>query len=378
MSADSVYFHIPYCAQACSYCDFHFSTVHKTMPAVLQQMGAEIVQRKAQFGPQDVALKSVYFGGGTPSVLALQAIAQLLAVLREHFEISPTAEITLEANPDDINPATLTQWKAMGINRLSLGIQSFHNAELTATNRAHNAEEALACIPLIKAAGFENYTVDLMYGMPGSTLESWQANLDLLTQYKVPHLSCYALTVERKTALYNSTLKGTANLPAEDVVLAQYHALCSWAAKEGMVHYELSNYAQPGFESRHNSMYWEGKTYIGIGPGAHGFDGVQRYWNVSNNSRYAKGEAEERESLTALDVLNERIMVRLRTAAGFRWEQDFHAAFQPYKGALQKAIEEQVQAGLLMQNAAGFWIPEEHWMVSDQIISNLFQEEAQA
>jgi len=371
MEEASVYIHIPYCKQACHYCDFHFSTLRNSEGKVIEQMHSEL--RAAAPFWRERKMKSLYFGGGTPSVLAPEVLEAFIQQATLLFNWEEHVEITIEANPDDITPERLDQWFRMGINRLSVGLQSFNDHELSIMNRAHNAAHSLQCLKWINESSFSNFTVDLMYGMPGSTLQSWQQQLDILATFHPPHLSCYALTVEEKTALHVKVNQGEIVLPSDEVMVEQFAALRNWASSQGLEHYELSNFAQPGQRSRHNSHYWTGGPYLGIGPGAHSFDGQKRYWNISNNTLYAQGASPTSEELSVRDILNERLMVRLRTAVGFRWSDDLPAGFSStLLDTLKRDVQAQVNTGNLIHNNDGFFIPPAKWMESDAIIANLF------
>ena len=289
------------------------------------------------------------------------------------YSFSPSIEITLEANPDDITPEKLEAWYSIGITRLSIGLQSFNTLELQSMNRAHDASHSIQCLEWIANGPIKNYSVDFMYGMPGSTVESWKRQLEQLADYVPPHLSCYALTVEEKTVLYNDVRSGKTTLPSDEVIVAQFEALRAWASAQGYTHYELSNFAQPDKYSRHNSHYWSGQPYLGIGPGAHSFDGKKRWWNISNNVLYAKGAEVPSEKLTLIDLLNERLMVRLRTAKGFVWKSDVpvgldHSRLERMKRNVQTAEAK----GLITCTANGFAILPDQWMQSDAIIAELF------
>ncbi|MDG1055545.1 MAG: radical SAM family heme chaperone HemW [Schleiferiaceae bacterium] len=373
MNETTLYLHIPYCKQACHYCDFHFSTHRSTESAVLEAMHAEMTMRSLQMPWNGAAINSLYFGGGTPSFLAVTDLSRLIDEARSLFSFSPSIEITLEANPDDITPEKLEAWHSIGITRLSIGLQSFNNLELQSMNRAHDASHSVQCLEWIADGPIQNYSVDFMYGMPGSTVESWKRQLDQLATYLPPHLSCYALTVEEKTVLYHDVRSGNTTLPSDEVIVAQFEALRAWASPQGYTHYELSNFAQPDKYSRHNSHYWSGQSYLGIGPGAHSFDGEKRWWNISNNTLYAQGAKVPSERLTLIDLLNERLMVRLRTAKGFLWEGDVPVGLDH---SLLKRVKRNVQTaeakGLVTCTDKGFAIPPDRWMQSDAIISELF------
>ena len=266
-------------------------------------------------------VETIYFGGGTPSLLNAEEIKKLLAAVYENHTVISDAEITLEANPDDINEIKLAEWKSLGINRFSIGVQSFQQKDLEWMNRAHNAEQALHCIELVKNAGFQNFSADLIYGTPTLSGEEWKKNVQAIIDLDVPHISCYALTVEPKTALQKMiTLKKKKDVDPEKQA-SQFLLLMDWLKNAGYEHYEISNFAKPGYRSKHNSSYWQGKTYVGIGPSAHSFDGASRKWNVSNNALYIQSLQKniipyEEEKLSEVQKLNEYIMTSLRTIDG--------------------------------------------------------------
>ncbi len=267
------------------------------------------------------AVETIYFGGGTPSLLSAGEIKKLLAAVYQKFEVNGKPEITLEVNPDDINEIKLSEWKAAGINRLSIGVQSFKNDDLDWMNRAHNAEQALHSIHLIKDAGFQNISVDLIYGTPTLSDDDWEKNVQTIVYLEVPHVSCYALTVEANTALQKMIrLKKKTDIESEKQAF-QFLLLINWLQVAGYEHYEISNFAKPGFRSKHNSSYWQGKSYLGIGPSAHSFNGNSRRWNVSNNALYIQSMQKniipfEEEILSEVQKLNEYIMTSLRTVEG--------------------------------------------------------------
>ena len=371
MKRATLYLHIPYCKQACHYCDFHFSTVRSTENEVVERMLGELAEGQSSWS--EFEFSSLYFGGGTPSILAPELLERFITQASTLYNLREDAEITLEVNPDDITPERLAEWYRIGINRLSVGLQSFDDGELVMMNRAHHARHSLQCLQWISESPFENYTVDLMYGIPDSTVESWKEQLHTLASFRPPHLSCYALTVEEKTVLYHQVKTGEVSLPTDDIIVKQFEALCQWANDHGYAHYELSNFAQPGMQSRHNSHYWTGAPYLGIGPGAHSFDSTSRWWNISNNALYAKCANPTEELLSSQDILNERLMVRLRTAAGFCWEDDFPDELgRAVRFVLEREVARAVVKGELVTKETGFAIPTERWMESDRIIAQLF------
>jgi len=320
-----LYIHIPFCSKACHYCNFHFSTSLHRKDAFLQALEKEIAHPHL---PDKVLLErnieTIYFGGGTPSLLSMQEMHRLLKLLYRHFDINAEVEITLEANPDDITRQRLNEWRTLGINRLSMGVQSFADTDLRWMNRAHNATQAIQCIQRAQDAGFENLTIDLIYGIPNMTTQQWEANVLQALQLKVPHLSCYALTVEEKTALHHFIKKGKTP-PLQEASQAEHFLLLMQLMEQNIYdHYEISNYATNGMRSRHNSSYWQGKPYYGFGPSAHSFDGKNtRWWNIPNNTMYieqtmAGKKPMESEILNPVQRLNETIMTLLRTKEGLK------------------------------------------------------------
>jgi oxygen-independent coproporphyrinogen-3 oxidase len=313
-----IYLHIPFCRKACTYCDFHFSTSTQSKERVLNAMLQELEQRAAELKG---TVETIYFGGGTPSLLEPAEIARFMQDIRARFAVAPEAEVTLEANPDDITAERLAAWKELGITRLSLGTQSFREERLRFMGRAHTADQALRSIDLIAKAGFASWTIDLIYGLPQMTLAEWDEQLSIALDHGMPHLSAYCLTVEAKTALAHQVAKGTVHMPEDADQSAQFDRLMERMEQAGLVHYEISNFGLPGHFSRHNTSYWEGVHYLGIGPSAHSYDGGTRRWNVANNLRYASaleagGPFWESETLTPAQRTNELLLTGLRTIAG--------------------------------------------------------------
>ncbi|MEM7656197.1 MAG: radical SAM family heme chaperone HemW, partial [Bacteroidota bacterium] len=280
-----VYLHIPYCRKACTYCDFQFLTQLKQKGEMAQALAQEAALRQDFFG-QAVELDTLYIGGGTPSVLSPEELETLLTQVQQIFPLKAGGELTLEANPDDLTQPYLEALQTAGVNRLSIGIQSFDAEDLRQMNRSHTAEQAMACVNLAKDAGITNVSVDLIFGLPGRNLSDWEANVQQAIELGVPHLSVYALSVEQKTVLHHQVEKGKVVLPGDESYAAQFLHAHEWLTAAGYEHYELSSYALPGMRSRHNSSYWKGEPYLGLGPSAHAYDGQQRYWNLANNARY--------------------------------------------------------------------------------------------
>ena len=320
-----MYLHIPFCSKACHYCNFHFSTTHSLLPAMVAAMQQELLLRK-HYLPQGTTLNTIYFGGGTPSILNPAQLLALLATIQQHYNVAADAEITLEANPDNINATQLQAWKNAGVNRLSIGIQSFAEVDLQWMNRAHNATQALDSIRLAQEAGFHNLTIDLIYGTPTLTDEQWLHNIHTAIALNVPHISAYALTVEPRTALDKMIEKG--KVPAVDTAQQTNHfnLLMQALGEVGFEHYEISNWAKPSMRSKHNSSYWQGTPYWGIGPSAHSFNGTSRQWNIANNALYIQALRQmevpfEQEILTPTQQLNEYIMTALRTMEGIQLQK---------------------------------------------------------
>ena len=320
-----LYFHIPFCRKACTYCDFHFSTNAAGMDRVLDAIGTELDQRATELA-QDPRIGTIYFGGGTPSLIPIDRIAAYIDQARKLFNVAADAEITLEANPDDITSDRLQQWKDAGINRMSLGTQSFREERLRFMGRAHTSDQALKSIAAIANAGFRSWTIDLIYGLPEMSIGEWDEQLTIALDHGMPHLSAYCLTVEPKTALAHQVKNAIVKMPEDDAQSAQFDRLIERMEQAGLEHYEISNFALPGHRSRHNTSYWEGVHYLGIGPSAHSFDRRTRRWNVANNMRYAsaieRGEPfHESETLTVAQRTNETLLTGLRTIAGVQLEK---------------------------------------------------------
>ena len=313
-----IYIHIPFCKQACHYCNFHFSTSLRYKNELLAALLKETELQTGYLGNE--AVETIYFGGGTPSLLTIGDLKLQIEKLEQVFQVSGTAEITLESNPDDITEEKLAGWKEIGINRLSIGVQSFFEEDLQWMNRAHNAKQAIDNLQLaIKQ--FDNITIDLIYGHPLLTDEKWEQNVEKVISLNIPHISCYALTVEPKTPLHKMILEKKKEGVQQEKQAEQFLLLMQWLEDAGYEHYEISNFAKPGFRSRHNSSYWQGKKYLGLGPSAHSFDGESRQWNISNNTIYIESLAKDKilfdkEMLTAAQQLNEYIMTSLRTVEG--------------------------------------------------------------
>ena len=315
-----LYLHIPFCKKACHYCNFHFSTSLRQKDILLDAICKEL-ELQQSFLPSP-ELSSVYFGGGTPSILAVADIVRIFETIERFYTILPDAEITLEANPDDMSADWLQDLKQYTpVNRLSIGIQSFHDADLTWMNRAHQAKEGRSAIEQALKTGFNNLTIDLIYGSPMTDNAAWAENLSIAFSYPIPHFSAYCLTVEEGTALHHFVKKGQSPPVDEDRAVAHLEHLMAASKTAGFEHYEISNFALPGMHARHNSNYWMGAPYLGAGPAAHSYNGKIRQWNIANNSLYIKSLSEgslnfEKEELTEEQIFNEYILTMLRTKWG--------------------------------------------------------------
>ena len=318
-----IYIHIPFCKQACHYCDFHFSTSLKKKDEMILALAKEIEMRKSEF--QNEIVETIYFGGGTPSILPISDLKFLIDEVYRNYKVAENPEITVEANPDDLSEERIIELSKNKVNRLSIGIQSFFEDDLKLMNRAHNSEEAQKCLE-IATQYFDNISLDLIYGIPGSSNEKWKQNIEKALSFGIPHISSYALTVEPKTTLDKFIQKGIIKAPDDEVVQEQFHILVATLKENGFIHYELSNFSKPDYFSKNNSSYWLGKKYLGIGPSAHSFDGKSRSWNIANNMLYLKSISADKlpheiEILTQQDRYNEYVMTGLRTIWGVSLER---------------------------------------------------------
>ncbi|WP_265429725.1 radical SAM family heme chaperone HemW [Chryseobacterium sp. YIM B08800] len=371
-----IYIHIPFCKQKCSYCNFHFSTSLNFKDEMLDAMKKEIFLRKDEL--QNKNLQSLYFGGGTPSVLSADEIKSLIDEVLKHFSFNNDIEITLEANPDDLNSQFLKGLSDSPVNRLSIGTQSFFDEDLKLMNRAHNASEAEGSIKRAQDFGFENLSIDLIYGSPTSNLEIWKENLNKTIALEIPHISSYALTVEPKTALENWVSKGKVSNPKEEEQNREFYYMIDFLKDHNFNHYEVSNFAKEGVYSRHNSAYWKYQEYLGIGPSAHSYNGNDvRSWNVANNQQYIKKLnsnilAKETEILSQQDQFNEMIMIGLRTIWGVNLDSLNQKFSENILDKFNKEIQPKIEDGILKIEDNHLIIPEKHWFMADGIASDLF------
>jgi oxygen-independent coproporphyrinogen-3 oxidase len=376
-----IYIHIPFCKQACNYCDFHFSTSMKKKEDMVLAIAKEIAMRKNEFELLDSKgnenqIETIYFGGGTPSVLSNDEINFLISEVYKNYKVVDNPEITLEANPDDLSKDRIIELSKSPINRLSIGIQSFFEDDLKMMNRAHNSVEAKKCLEEATKY-FDNISLDLIYGVPGMSNEKWKHNIETALSFGIPHISSYALTVEPKTALSKLIQTGKVAKPNDEVASAHFMILVETLEANGFIHYELSNFGKENYFSKNNSAYWLGKKYIGVGPSAHSYDGVSRSWNISNNSLYLKSIQDnqlpnEVEVLSVSDRYNEYIMTGLRTIWGVsldRIENEFGTDYLVYlKKQAEKFLNDElvsIENNILKPTPKGKFL-------TDGIASDLF------
>lgn len=383
-----IYIHIPFCKQACYYCNFYFSTSFDLKDEMVSSLIKEIEIRSnlskensenetAIILAENEIIETIYFGGGTPSLLSQNEIHSIISTIKQNYKVVVDAEITLEANPDDITFNKLIEWKNVGVNRLSIGVQSFIERDLRWMNRAHNATQALDCIKLARKAGFNNFSIDLIFGTPGLTNEEWEKNIETAINLKVPHISSYALTVEPKTALQKMIqLKKKENIDT-DVQAEHYSILMKYLREAGYEHYEISNFAKPGFRSKHNSSYWQSKKYIGIGPSAHSYNGKIRMWNKASNRLYINSLHQniipfEKEILTESQKINEYVMTSLRTAEGLDLEIIENNFSPREKNRIEELLKEKVKIENYFMKDDKIILTDEGKLFADAIAVQLF------
>ncbi len=369
-----IYLHIPFCKKACHYCNFHFSTQTADMQVFVDTLIQEIALQKSYIKEP---IETIYFGGGTPSLLEEAQLKEILAAIDAHFEIADIIECTLEANPDDMHPSKIAAWKKIGINRLSIGIQSFQASALTWMNRAHTVEQSHAAIQMALDAGIDNLSIDLIYGTPSLSDQALMADLDWIAHYQIKHVSCYALTVEDKTALKKSIEKGQIENIDSEKQARHFEIVCARLKTMGLEHYEISNFAKPGFRSQHNSHYWSGETYLGLGPSAHSFNTISRQWNIANNALYIKSIAQgqlnfEIELLTEANRYNEYMMTSLRRIEGFDLDLIAAKFGNRYYEHSIAMINEMEPRNIFNQNGNQYSLKDEAKFLADGIASDFF------
>ncbi|WP_153632633.1 radical SAM family heme chaperone HemW [Prolixibacter sp. SD074] len=370
-----IYFHIPFCKTHCHYCDFHTSCRLADLPGVMEAEFKELSLRKNYLGPE--AVDTVYLGGGTPSLLDLEYLTKTQNLVRHIFEVNEDAEWTLEANPDDLDQKYLFDLQKSGFNRLSIGTQSFDGEILKYLNRRHDAQQAIRSVLLAREAGFQNISVDLIYGIPGLSKEAWERSVDMVIDLDVEHLSAYHLTYHAGTVLYQRLKDGKLSEVPDEVSLGQYEYLIKALKKAGYEHYEVSNFAKGGFYSRHNSAYWKGQKYLGIGPAAHSYDGKSRQWNIRSNPEYVQlinrnEQFFEIEELSEVDRYNEYIITSLRTIWGIevtRIEETYNKVLAAY---FKQKLDKYIGSDLVYIENQVVRLTEKGIFVSDRIMEDFF------
>ena len=369
-----IYLHIPFCKKACHYCNFHFSTQTATIQAFVDALLQEIELQKSYIKEP---IETIYFGGGTPSLLNEAQLKAILAAIDAHFKVTTTIECTLEANPDDMHPNKLAAWKQLGINRLSIGIQSFQASALTWMNRAHTVEQSHAAIQMALDAGIHNLSIDLIYGTPALSDQALMEDLDWIQQYQINHVSCYALTVEDKTALKKLIEKAQIEDVDPEKQARHFEIVSTRLMAMGMEHYEISNFAKPDFRSQHNSNYWSGKNYLGLGPSAHSFNAISRQWNIANNALYIQSITNgqlnfEIEYLTEANRYNEYMMTSLRRIEGFDLDFILAAFGKSYYDHSIAIIHEMHAKVVFKQNENRYSLNDGAKFLADGIASDFF------
>ena len=369
-----IYIHIPFCKKACHYCNFHFSTQLKNIDHFTKAIIQEIEIQKNYLSQP---IETLYFGGGTPSLLPMDDFHKILDKLRSVYSLDSNIEFTIEANPDDIQPNQVNAWKKAGVNRLSIGIQSFQPAALQWMNRAHTTEQAHEAIRAAQGEGIGNISIDLIYGTPHLTNDDLKADLAMIDQYQIQHLSCYALTVEEKTALHAMIQNKKIDRVHPEQQAAHFEIITKYTEKIGMEHYEISNFSQPGFRSKHNSNYWKGVPYLGLGPSAHSYNKNTRQWNVANNQLYfstlEKNELPfEIEQLPLATKYNEYMMISLRCMEGFSLEYIFQNFGPEFQAHTLKIMQGFVAKNWLTETSQGFALTKSATFFADGIASDFF------
>ena len=344
---------------------------------MIQAIREELLQRNHELKDQE--LNTIYFGGGTPSVLSANQLQELLESIDRNYKLSKNVEITMEANPDDLSPEYLADIKRSGINRLSIGIQSFHDKDLVFMNRTHNMKQSVICIENSRKAGFNNISIDLIYGFPGLTSEKWSFNLDQAIRFMPEHISAYHMTYEPGSILDYRRYKNKIKIPGENLSLAQYNTVVDRLKRNHYLHYEISSFSKPGFISRHNSAYWRGEKYMGVGPSAHSFDGEIRRWNLAKNTSYIKalysGEPYfNTEKLTQKDRFHEYLMTGLRTSDGIDLEYVSKEWGKRHRAHCKKESSTFIKSGMILKDKETIRLSDEGMAIADLIISNMFMQ----
>jgi len=372
-----LYIHIPFCKKACHYCDFHFTQSLGQIDTMVDAIAEELVMQSDFLGRDTIY--TVYFGGGTPSLLEGPHLKKLMRIIQHEYALSSNPEITLEANPDDLDEAKLSTFFDHGVNRLSIGVQSFNDDQLKWMNRQHTSQQAMDTFYLARQAGFENISLDLIYALPSDNHDNWLRDLKMITTLRPEHISSYCLTIEPKTAFGNWLAKGKLKAIDEDFAADQFEILLEIMNKYGYDQYEISNFAQPGYESQHNSAYWKDEKYLGIGPSAHSYNGKFRKANVANNAKYLKGVEEGKVSFEVItlspeDQVNEYILTSLRT----KWGCDLDLLKAKYHLDLlsikERYLQKLTQQDLIFEDDGFLVLTDQGKLLADKIASDLFIE----
>ena len=370
-----IYIHVPFCKSKCAYCNFFSLVTEKKVDDYVEALKKEIVDRRSYLG--DELVETIYFGGGTPSLLPTKYVEEILELLRKNYNVISSPEITLEINPDTIDKEKMFALKQLGVNRMSIGIQSFHDDDLRYLGRRHDSRHAMQVLEDLKAVDFEKITLDLIYGMPTLTEEKWNKNLDIFFSTGITHLSAYALTVEPKTILGQKIEKGELQGVSEEETILHYDVLVERTKANGFEHYEISNFAKDGCRSQHNSIYWKDVKYLGLGPSAHSYDGNSRQWNVSNLTKYIQlvGNSEEyyeKEILTLDDKFNEYVMTSLRTSWGCDIEKIERDYGRSYASHFLKNVKKYLEMGEMLKDINTYKLTDEGMLFADGIAAELF------
>ena len=383
-----IYIHIPFCKSKCAYCNFFSLVSEKKIVEYVDALKKELIARNQYLGNEKV--RTIYFGGGTPSLLPTKYIDEILKITNDNFDLIPNPEITLEANPDTIDKEQLFELKSLGVNRISVGIQSFHDDDLKYLDRRHDSKHALQIIDDLKCVGFDKITLDLIYGIPTLTEEKWNKNLDIFFSTGISHLSAYALTIEPKTILGQRIEKGDLQDVSEEETVRHYNILVERTKENGFEHYEISNFAKHDCRSQHNSIYWNDEKYLGLGPSAHSYDGNSRQWNISNLTKYIQlvntdidtdidpdidadmGRYYEKEILSKEDKFNEYVMTSLRTSWGCNVEKIERDYGKSYSDYFQKNVKKYLESGEMLKDFNTYHLTDEGMLFADGIAAELF------
>ena len=370
-----IYIHIPFCLQACNYCDFHFSTSLKTKNKIISSIINELILRK-NYLKNDI-IETIYFGGGTPSILEFSELAKILECVFKYYNVSPDPEVTIESNPNDLNKKKIKNLISLGINRLSLGGQSFNDSQLKILNRNHSSFDVENSIKISQDLGINNINLDLIYGLPKLSVKDWEEDLNKAISLNVTHLSCYCLTIEKGTVFFNRLKKGTLKVVSDKHKTDQFLLMRKILINENYIHYEISNFCKQNYRSKHNSSYWNFQKYLGVGPSAHSFNGKTRQWNISNNSKYINSIKNnevfyEEEVLTRNNIINEFILTSLRKMEGISNKKLKEITSQKEYTNIKLQINDLVNRSLVSEKNDFYALTEQGMILCDKITSDLF------